>query len=57
MDYIARMRSSSPNEKEASSLLQDASYDDIENAFSEVSFEAGNLHGINRATPSWRSFT
>jgi hypothetical protein len=48
MDDIARMRSS-PNKKEN---LQNASYHDLDNAFSQVWFGAGNPHGIHRATPS-----
>jgi hypothetical protein len=40
---------SSPNKKEN---LKNASYHDVDNAFSEVWFGAGNPHGIHRATPS-----
>jgi hypothetical protein len=48
MDDIAMMQSS-PNKDQA---LQKTSYYDIDNAFSEVWFEAGNPHAINCATPS-----
>lgn len=48
MADIARLRAS-PNKKES---LQKAAYHDVENAFSEIWFGAGNPHGIHRATPS-----
>jgi hypothetical protein len=48
MDDIARLRAS-PNKKEC---LQRASYHDLDNAFSDIWFGAGNPHGIHRATPS-----
>jgi hypothetical protein len=48
VDDVARLRAS-PNKKES---LQSASYHDLDNAFSDIWFGAGNSHGIHRATPS-----
>jgi hypothetical protein len=48
MDNVAILRAS-PNKKEH---LQNASYHDLDNVFSEIWFSAGNPHDIHCATPS-----